>query len=260
MIFTADYHTHTVFSHGKGDVIDNAISAKEKGLKIVGITDHGFNHPAFGLTARKLVPLRQRINEAKSKTGIDVLMGIESNLVGTDGTVDLKPKFYDDFDLFLVGYHKFVMYKFGSYFSLSIPNLFYNFTTKNHAPKRVVKDTTKAFVNAIKKHPIDVITHLNYCCFLDTLEVAKCASDYGTYIELSSKKSHLTDEEINDILVKTDAKFVVNSDAHSPCRVGDFAFAKSIIDRLSINGERIANADGKIPKLRFSTFKSGGGR
>ena len=48
MIITADYHTHTVFSHGKGDVIDNVKSAKEKGLNAIGITDHGFNHPAFG--------------------------------------------------------------------------------------------------------------------------------------------------------------------------------------------------------------------
>ena len=33
MILTADYHTHTVFSHGKGKIIDNAIIAKEKGLE-----------------------------------------------------------------------------------------------------------------------------------------------------------------------------------------------------------------------------------
>ena len=33
MILTSDYHTHTVFSHGKGNIIDNALVAKEKGLK-----------------------------------------------------------------------------------------------------------------------------------------------------------------------------------------------------------------------------------
>ena len=32
MILSADYHTHTVFSHCKGKIIDNAIVAKEKGL------------------------------------------------------------------------------------------------------------------------------------------------------------------------------------------------------------------------------------
>ena len=33
MIISADYHTHTVFSHGKGQIIDNARKAKELGLK-----------------------------------------------------------------------------------------------------------------------------------------------------------------------------------------------------------------------------------
>ena len=28
-----DYHTHTTFSHGKGKVIENALSAKEKALQ-----------------------------------------------------------------------------------------------------------------------------------------------------------------------------------------------------------------------------------
>ena len=53
MNLNADYHTHTVFSHGKGDVIDNARAAAEKGLKELGIADHGFAHPAFGLRKRK---------------------------------------------------------------------------------------------------------------------------------------------------------------------------------------------------------------
>jgi len=49
MILTADYHTHTPYSHGKGTVMENAARAKELGLKQIGITDHGFSHLAFGL-------------------------------------------------------------------------------------------------------------------------------------------------------------------------------------------------------------------
>ena len=33
MIIYGDYHTHTTYSHGKGSIIDNAIAAKNKGLK-----------------------------------------------------------------------------------------------------------------------------------------------------------------------------------------------------------------------------------
>ena len=33
MLLTGDYHTHTIYSHGSGTVLDNALAAKEKGLK-----------------------------------------------------------------------------------------------------------------------------------------------------------------------------------------------------------------------------------
>ena len=37
MILTADYHTHTTYSHGKGTVSENAAVAEEKGLKEIAI-------------------------------------------------------------------------------------------------------------------------------------------------------------------------------------------------------------------------------
>ena len=49
MKITLDLHTHTTYSHGKGSILDNAISAKQKGVEGIAITDHGFSHPAFGM-------------------------------------------------------------------------------------------------------------------------------------------------------------------------------------------------------------------
>ena len=162
MILSADYHTHTVFSHGKGQVIDNAMQAKEKGLKELGISDHGFSHPAFGLTKRKIPKLKQLCLDATKETGVNVLLGIESNIIGTDGTVDLKAKMYDDFDLFLAGVHKFVLYKFGTAFSLFLPNFFSSTFHKKNVSKSLIKENTKTFINVIKKNPVDIITHIMY--------------------------------------------------------------------------------------------------
>ena len=257
MILSADYHTHTVFSHGKGQVIDNAIKAKEKGLKELGISDHGFSHPAFGLTKSKIPKLKQLCKDATKETGVNVLLGIESNIIGTDGTVDLKQKMYDDFDLFLAGIHKFVLYKFGTAFSLFLPNFFSSTFHKKNISKSLIKENTKTFINVIKKNPVDIITHINFCCFADAEEVAKVASDYGTLIELNSKKVHLTDEELFN-LVKTGVNFVIDSDAHTPDRVGEISLVEQQLSRVNVPRERIMNVDGKLPNLRFKAFKEKG--
>ena len=54
MKLTADYHTHTVYSHGKGTIMENAVAAAAQDLRAIGITDHGFSHPAYGVNPEKL--------------------------------------------------------------------------------------------------------------------------------------------------------------------------------------------------------------
>lgn len=254
MILTADYHTHTVYSHGKGQIIDNAIKAKEKGLIELGISDHGFSHPAFGLTKRKLPLMKEECLSATKSTGVRLRLGIESNIIGTDGTVDLKEKDYDRFDLFLAGFHKFILFKPKTVFSMFMPNMFYSYVWKKDIPKSVIETNTKTFINVIKKNPVDMITHLNFFCFADVVEVAKAAADYGTYIELNAKKVHLTDEEIYNLL-KTDVNFLISSDAHSPNRVGEISLVEKMIERTNFPQSRIHNINGKLPKMRFAQIK-----
>ena len=254
MILTSDYHTHTVYSHGKGQIIDNATVAKQKGLLEIGISDHGFSHPAFGLTKRKIPKMKAECKRTTEQTGVKILLGIESNIIGTDGTVDLKPNRYDDFDIFLAGIHKFVLYKFGTIFSLFIPNFLTDTFKVKNVSKSLIKENTKTFINVIKNNPVDVITHLNFGCFTDAVEVAKAAADYGTFIELNAKKTHLSDEEINKML-DTGVQFIINSDAHTPDRVGEISLVEKLLSRVNIPEDRIVNINGKLPNFRFKAFK-----
>lgn len=255
MILTSDYHTHTVYSHGKGEILDNAKKAQEKGLKEIAVSDHGFAHPAFGLRKRKLDKMRAECDRASEITGVKVLLGIESNIIGTDGSVDLKPDRYHYFDSFSAGIHKLVMFKFNTFFPLAIPDLLKSYQKEPKISKKLRDTNTKTFINVIKKNPVDIITHLNFCCFADAVEVAKAASDYGTYLELNAKKVHLSDQEIMDILDKTDVKFVIGSDAHHQNRVGEISLVEDMIKRLSFPLDRIMNIDGKIPDFRFKAYK-----
>ena len=80
MLLTGDYHTHTIYSHGSGTVMDNAVAAKELGLKEIAITDHGFEQMAFGIKRKKVPQLIADCKEATEKTGVKVYVGMEANL------------------------------------------------------------------------------------------------------------------------------------------------------------------------------------
>lgn len=254
MILTADYHTHTKYSHGKGTVLENAIRAKSIGLKEIGIADHGFSHPAFGLTKGVLDRFNNDCNMATKITGVKCLCGIESNFTSIDGKVDLKPCLYDKFNLFLAGFHKFVKVDLKTLFTLSIPNVVLSKFKAKKVCSSLIKTNTKTFVNAIKNNPIDIVTHLNYGAYANVEEVAKVAADYGTYLEISAKKVHFSDDEINAIL-KTDVRFVIGSDAHSIDRVGEISLAVKMLERVGFPIDRIDNVEGRLPAFRFHAFK-----
>ena len=256
MILTADYHTHTPYSHGKNTVAENAAAAVEKGLKQIGIADHGFSHVAFGLRRRQVASYRKECQEAAKRYGIDVLVGIEANIRGVEGKGDLEPADFENFDFYFCGKHVFIWYD-GFFNMLRFGGG--NFNADKFCktpPERLVQRNTTAYINTIKNNPIDAITHLNYMCPADALEVAKCAADYGTYIELNSKKTHLTDEELSDIVAKTSVRFIINSDAHAKNRVGDTCLVEAQLQRLNFPMERIDNVDGRYPAFRFQAYKT----
>lgn len=255
MLLTADYHTHTPYSHGKNTVLENTNAAKSKGLKEIAITDHGFNHLLFGLKRKKLPDLRIEIDEAEKLIGVKVLLGMESNLISIDGTTDMKKSDLTNFDIYLCGIHEVVRYKsFSDMYKIFLKN--YSAYKLGKKPSdKVVENTTKAYINAIKNNPIDILTHINYKCYCDIEEVARCCADYGTYIEINTKKRHVSAEELN-IMASTGVRFVIDSDAHSADRVGDTKIAEEILAEADIPLDRIDNIDGRLPKFRFAEYKT----
>lgn len=250
-----DLHTHTVYSHGTGSILDNARAAQNKGISLIGITDHGFNHPFYRMKRSELAKMKKECEEAFELTGVKVLLGVEANIIGVSGKTDVKISDYADLDLYLAGMHRMVLSdKLSDYFSLFFPDLAVSFL-KLKPSKALVKRCTAAYINAIKTQPIDVLTHLNYYCFSNAVEVAKCCADYGTYLEINTKKTHLSDEEWQEIIDKTDVGFVIDSDAHSPGRVGDNALTKELFSRVNFPKNRIFNAYGNDLRLRFAEYK-----
>lgn len=254
MKLTADYHTHTPYSHGKNTVLENTMAAKKLGLKEIAITDHGFNHLLFGLKRKRLPDLRAEVEEAKKLTGLNVLMGMESNLISLDGETDMKESDLPAFDIYLMGIHEVLRYSgLGDAYSIMFRN-YVAYKLGKRPPEKVVQNTTRAYVNAVKNNPIDILTHINYKCFCDLKEVAKVCADYGTYIEINTKKRHVSAEELN-LMASTGVRFVIDSDAHSADRVGDTAIAEQLLAEADVPLDRIDNIDGRLPKFRFAEYK-----
>ncbi len=253
MRLTADYHTHTPYSHGKNTVLENAERAKELGLAAVAITDHGFSHVVFGVKRKEVPSLLQECREAEERTGIRVLAGMECNIRGISGLTDFTPEDYDVFDIFLAGVH--VMAHYETFADRKIGWGGWRRTLMHIKPSAsLIRYTTQAYIHTIERNPVDIITHLNFQCFADPVEVAKCCRDYGTYLEISSKKQHLSDEEL-DRVVQTGVRFIVNSDAHAIDRIGETALAEEQIKRVGVPLDRIDNIDGRLPVFRFAEFK-----
>ena len=255
MVLTADYHTHTPYSHGKNTVAENAEQAVKIGLKEIAISDHGFLQLAHGMKRKDVPAFMADCKAAEERFGIKVLRGVEANVGGVYGRCDLTEKDYENFDVYLCGYHLTTRYKtLGDTFLNGVCNVT---AERFNLPKSkwLIARNTKAYIQTLTKNPIDVLTHLAFRCECDTLEVAKCAADLGVYIELNSKKQHLTDEQLMEIVAKTDARFVIGSDAHSADRVGEFSLVEKQLSRLDFPAERIDNIDGRLPAFRFAEFK-----
>lgn len=249
MILYGDYHTHTIYSrnhHGKGTILENASVAADKGLKQIAITDHGFNHEFFSLR-RKLIPqIQEEILNAKEITGVDILLGVEANLISLDGDVDVKEEDLQYLDVLLMGYHKLVhMKSFKDKMQLNFSN---NVMAKIFGPskERISRNTT-AMLKAIDKYPIDVITHLNFGFQTDTIAVAKLAKQKGVFVELNGKHINFTSDEI-EIMKAEGIKFIVDSDAHTPERVGEVNRGMNVIYKYNIPLSQVVNVD-KLPKF-----------
>lgn len=255
MLLTGDYHTHTIYSHGKGTVLENARAAQELGLKEIAVTDHGFGQMAFGLRHRRIPSLIADCREAEKETGVRVYVGIEANLLNDEGLTDLKEEDYKDFDVFLMGIHRFVRFR---PFVKGMYNLWWrnwlHSSRKTAFPKNLVDYNTRGYINCIQKYPLDAVTHINYLCCCDAAEVAKAARDCGTYIELNTKKVHLSDEDLAKVR-DTGVRFIIDSDAHSTDRVGDTKLVEEQLKRVPVPREQIDNIDGRTPDFRFRRFK-----
>ncbi len=230
MVF-ADYHTHTVFSHGTGTPEQNVQAAIQRGLCAVAISEHGPAHLFYGVRGSKLLALRLEVDRLAAKYAgqIEVLMGIECNLTGF-GRCDLpKDPRLPPFDVTLLAYHKGVCPRDGLGLTRSLEAM----AGGSANPVR----TAEALFATAEKYHISMFSHPGLYVAADIPTLARGAKELGVLLELNSARVTMTAEQIHQAAA-AGASFVIGSDAHSPERVGDF--------ELGLNAARDAGVLGQV--------------
>lgn len=234
MKIIADTHTHTVHSHGTGTVEDNVKAAIVLGLKRITISDHGPLHMCYNI--KDVEAYLRDIERMREKYAgdIEVLAGVEMNLLSSEGDVDFPEQWKDRFDVFLMGYHKLVRYK-------TLADRM-NMMFVRRSTEKAVERNTRAYMKALDRYPIDIIVHPGYGLPVDLSQLAEYAAKKGVVMEINAKHPEFTPEELS-ACGETGVKFSIGSDAHSPGRVGDFLLALHKAQAAGITAEQIVNAE-----------------
>ena len=229
-----DLHTHTVFSHGTGNIEENVKVAKQKGLTKIGITDHGFEHLSFALKRKNLPLMKEECERLSKLYNIEVLLGVEANLLDRTGRIDVKEEDLKYLDYVIMGYHKLVKPK---------PKQFlWSLKTKIFKGKKQIEENTNAYIKAINKYNIKFITHLNYGIKVNVKRLVDECNKLGVLIELNGKRISFNEEEIN-YMKETNTKFILSSDAHKAKKVGETNVGYKFILKNNINLNNVVNCE-----------------
>lgn len=218
----ADYHTHTTFSHGKGSPRDNILAAIDRGLETVAVTEHGPGHMTYGVRGKMLSLLNSDLLHLKKEYEgkINVLNGLELNVVDFGKADYISDR--DAYDIIIIGYHKGVPPKNAFARGIWRESLL---GIKNDPHK-----SAESILAAAEECRANIISHPNLYVKVDIPYLANGCRELGIMLEVNSTRVTLSDDEIRAIK-DAGCQLVINSDAHSPERVGDFALAAEAVTR-----------------------------
>lgn len=232
MKLVADLHTHSKhsrFFHGKNSIIEMVYHANELGLKEIAITDHAFKH-ICRTSKDKLYDARLTIDDLNKWSKTKVLLGIEADILDENGTLDIDAETLALIDILVVGYHKMIKTDLANFFG------------KQEDTEAAKQKATNAFINAINRYPVTIVSHLDSILTTDLYEVGRACAQKGVFVEINNRHTDWNEDQVNDLLA-SGCMFVVSSDAHCREDVGEVSNALNLIQKFDIPSERIINVE-----------------
>ena len=221
-----DLHTHTLVSgHAYCSLREMAKAAADKGLEVLGITEHA---PAMPGTCHKYYFENLKI-VPREMYGIQLLLGSEVNILDAQGTVDLVQRTLERMDVVIASLHMPCM-KPGSKL-----------------------ENTESYLNVMKNPYVNIIGHPDDGRYeIDYEALVQGAKEYGKVLELNN---HSMDPECtrenaveNDTVMlelckKYQVPVVMDSDAHFDLLIGEFDLARDLLEKLDFPEELVLPAD-----------------
>ncbi|HOV80561.1 MAG TPA: PHP domain-containing protein [Bacillota bacterium] len=238
----ADFHTHTVYSDGRGTPAENIAAASSRGLRAVAITDHGPKGIGIGVKEPgTFLKIKEEVAAlAVSFPETDVLVGAEAAVVGRDGRLDLPDEIIGRLDLLIAGLHPYyIPENMDDALRFTLPNLAVRLSRSLREKMR--NTNTKAIVETVNNYRVDFISHPDLMMPVDLDELARACAGRQTALELNTGH-HYNKENIVRAAARLGTRLVINSDAHFPETVGDIASGEALVERLRFPAEMVVNA------------------
>ena len=218
-----DMHNHTISSgHAYSTILEIAKEASNKGMKYIGITDHG---PSMQGAANiwhignlKIIP--------KVIYGVEVLIGVESNIINEEGELDVPDYYLENLDIVLAGLHE------------------------GPINSRDKTSNTKAVLNAMDNKFVDIIVHLGNPGFpVDMEQVVLKAKETNTLLEINNSSlytsrigSESNCKDLAELCKAYGVPVIVNSDSHFAMDVGRVDNAIKLLKDVKMPDELIINS------------------
>lgn len=222
-----DIHTHCLSSgHATHDTItDMARSASKKSLQILGISDHG---PATPQAANSSY-FRNLLLADRKKFGLELLYGVELNILNEAGDVDLEDSLIRSLDYAFISMHHPVF------------------------SSGTARSNTAAYINAMRHPGVRFLGHPDDGRFpVDYERLLTAARENHVYPEINNASlmpdAYRTEGlhhsiQILDLCKKLNLPVLLSSDSHGRKHIGDMQYIFPLLEQCDFPPHLIINSD-----------------
>ncbi len=224
MKYLFDLHTHTIASgHAYSTLQEMVSSAKDKGIKLLGISDHAPAMPGsayiYHFHNTRVIP--------RNMQGVKLMIGVEANIISHNGKLDMSKEDLRNLDYTIASFHPPCI-KAGS-----------------------KKENTKALLRVMENPYVNIIGHPDDIRFImDYEEIVLGAKENKVLLEVNNAslnpKGFRVDavkatREILKFCEKYDQPVILGSDAHISCDIANFCYGEKLVEEIGFPQELIVN-------------------